>query len=40
MRKFYDTCSIMEDASELKDIVISSVTIQELESIKTSTLRI
>lgn len=36
MRKFYDTCSIMEDASELKDIVISSVTIQELESIKTS----
>lgn len=36
MRKFYDTCSVMEDSGDLSDIVISSVTIQELENIKTS----
>lgn len=36
MRRFYDTCSIMEDSGDLSDVVISSVTIQELEHIKTS----
>ena len=36
MRRFYDTCSIMEDSGDLSDVIISSVTIQELESIKTS----
>lgn len=36
MRKFYDTCSVMEDNNDLTDVVISSVTIQELENIKTS----
>lgn len=36
MKKFYDTCSIMEDNSDLSDVIISSVTIQELENIKTS----
>lgn len=36
MRRFYDTCSLMEDTSELTDVVISSVTIQELEHIKSS----
>ena len=34
--KFYDTCSVMEDNSDLSDVVISSITIQELENIKTS----
>lgn len=36
MRRFYDTCSIMEDSGDLSDVVISSVTIQELENIKSS----
>lgn len=36
MRKFYDTCSIMEDSGDLSDVVISSITIQELENIKSS----
>ena len=36
MKKFYDTCSVMEDSNGLSDIVISSVTLQELENIKTS----
>lgn len=35
MKKFYDTCSIMEDNSDLSDVIISSITIQELENIKT-----
>ena len=34
--KFYDTCSVMEGNSDLSDVVISSITIQELENIKTS----
>lgn len=34
MKKFYDTCSIMEDNADLSDVIISSVTIQELENIK------
>lgn len=33
--KFYDTCSIMEDNADLSDVIISSITIQELENIKT-----
>ena len=36
MKKFYDTCSVLEDNNDLSDVVISSVTIQELENIKTS----
>lgn len=36
MKKFYDTCSIMEDNEDLSNVIISSVTIQELENIKTS----
>lgn len=34
--KFYDTCSIMEDNADLTDVWISSVTIKELENIKTA----
>ena len=34
--KFYDTCSIMEDNADLSDVIISSITIQELERIKTA----
>ena len=33
--KFYDTCSVMEGNSDLSAVVISSITIQELENIKT-----
>lgn len=36
MKKFYDTCSIMEDTGDLSDVMISSITIQELEHIKSS----
>lgn len=36
MKKFYDTSSILSDCSDLADVVISSITIRELEHIKTS----
>ncbi len=36
MAKFYDTCAILTDCSDLSDVIISSKTIEELENIKTS----
>lgn len=35
-QKFYDTSSLLVDHSDLNDVIISSVTIRELEHIKTS----
>ena len=43
MIKFYDTCSLLKKASSLfennEPFVISSITLEELENIKTSTNR-
>lgn len=36
IRKFYDTCAILADCSDLNNAIISSKTIEELEEIKTS----
>lgn len=35
MKRFFDTCSLLTDCSDLSDVVISSKTIEELENIKT-----
>lgn len=37
--RFFDTSSLLEDCSDLSDVVISSISIQELENIKTSSRR-
>ena len=36
MKRFFDTCSLLTDCSDLSDVVLSSKTIEELENIKTS----
>lgn len=36
MKKFYDTCSILENNEDLTNVVISSKSIEELENIKVS----
>ena len=36
MKKFYDTSSVLEGYSDLHNVVISSVTLEELENIKTN----
>ena len=36
VKKFYDTCALLDDSSDLSDTVISSKTIEELENIKTN----
>lgn len=38
-KKFYDTCSLLTDCSDLSDAVICSKTIEELEHIKTSSIK-
>ena len=39
MKKFYDTSSVLEGYCDLKDVVISSITLEELENIKTNRTR-
>lgn len=39
MKKFYDTCAILTDCSDLTDVCLSSKSIEELENIKTSANR-
>jgi len=36
MKRFFDTCSLLTDCSDLSDVILSSKTIEELENIKTS----
>ena len=36
MKKFYDTSSVLEGYSDLHNVIISSITLEELENIKTS----
>ena len=36
MKRFFDTCSLLTDCSDLSDVCISSKTIEELENIKTN----